>query len=248
MSEVRATDGSAADGPRAVDGFARAMVGALAARDKDAFMARVISVKGMTEILESTTAPDDAKARMIAETPDRIDRRRAEHAEYFDRLIDAGDAKGVRWDESSFVGVEVTRERADSGTMTRALAIRFDAGGTVYTMTAMQCISSVGGPIYLLSTLEEPISETAARATDVLMSVKTVYAVAMAYHAETDAFPADIRELADKGLGDFPVVDTWETELSMWSSSEEFQVCSAGPDTAHGTPDDICYPPAGAER
>lgn len=227
--------------PDKPEGFARQLVHALATRNKDAFMARVISIETMTEILEEAAVPEDQREKMLAEVPDMIGKLRGEHARYYDHLIDAGDVDGVRWGEAIFTGVEVLKERADSGTMTRELAIGFKAGGTAYTMTAEQCISIEGEPIYLLSELKAPISEAAARAAEVLLSVKTVYSAAMAYKTETDEFPADISELIAEGFN-VPAVDAWGTELSAWSTGTEVQICSAGPDTTHGSHDDICAP------
>jgi hypothetical protein len=241
-SELEGTASAAATSPRHPEGFARQLVGSFAARDKDAFMALVISEAAMTEIVEATSVDDDAKAKMIAEIPTRVGPRRAAHAEAFEARLEAGHLEGVRWEETAFVGVEVLWEHADSGTVTRELRISLDISGVAYTMGAKQCISQAEGPIFLLSELQGPISETAARVEGMQGVVQVVHAAATAYFAEKGEYPMDVPALAKEGGGDIAVDDAWGTELSMWARGAEVQICSAGPDTTHGTYDDICWP------
>ena len=240
-AQTRSSAPLSVEAPRDPAAWGRGLIDALRMRDRGAFLGLVVSESSMATILEATTVPAEAKAQMLSQMPAMVAGRREQLGARFDQIVSDSATRGVPWDTATFVDASVLQERADSGTMTRDLAVRFAIGETTYTLTAHQCISHTGGSIYLLGDLQTSQAIADVPRTDVRAAVRAAVTAAIYYDFEYHEFPADIRALAETLSGGMTAVtDPWSNAFAITTHGEEVTVCSAGPDQTDGTDDDIC--------
>jgi hypothetical protein len=229
--------------PRDGEGLGRALVEALKAGDSEAFMRLVTSEASMTEIVKGSTAPEDAKVRMLAELPSRVAPRREAHAAGYAQIVADGTRRGLPWSDIAFDAAEISGERVDGGTMTRHVKVRFTAGDTGYSLMARECISLVGGPVHFLGEIEDLVSKLDEQLSAARSTVRAAFSAASSHAMATNEFPSDINALA-KYLtsGEAALIDPWKTPLTMSTIDDGVKLCSAGPDRTHDTDDDLCWP------